>query len=130
MNKFQKVVEIFNAIIVAYILLALIIYLILFLIKNVKENFNYFTCSMTLNDINPRFKKDYLSFHNRTAKCGDCENALIKLNVNTCPTDENGSPSPYCKPSGFIESSLGNPITFKYDISPQNMKKFFCINNL
>ena len=54
-------------------------------------------------------------------------NALIKLNVNTCPVDEYGSPSPYCKPSGFIESSLGNPITFKYDISPQNMKKFFCV---
>ena len=127
MNKFQKVVEIFNAIIVAYILLALIIYLILFLIKNVKENFNYFTCSMTLNDINPKFKEDYLKFHNRTARCGDCENALIKLNVNTCPVDEYGSPSPYCEPSVFIESSLGNPITFKYDISPQTMKKFLCV---
>ena len=83
---------------------------------------------MTVNDINPKLKEDYLRFHNRTAKCGDCENALIKLNVNTCPIDEYGSPSPYCKPSGFIESSLGNPITFKYDISPQNMKKFFCVH--
>ncbi len=127
MNKFQKVVEIFNSIIIAYILLGLIIYLILFLIKNVKENFNYFTCSMTLNDVNPKFKEDYLKFHNRTAKCGDCENALIKLNVNTCPVDEYGSPSPYCNPSSFIESSLGNPITFKYDISPQTMKKFLCV---
>jgi hypothetical protein len=122
----------FIYIIIILILISIIMSLIVSLIDktNVKEYFNYFTCTMTLNDVNPRFKKDYLSFHNRTAKCGDCENALIKLNVNTCPTDENGSPSPYCKPSGFIESSLGNPITFKYDISPQNMKKFFCINNL
>jgi len=122
----------FFNIIITLILISSIISLIVFFLDktDIKENFNYFTCSMTLNDVNPKFKEDYLKFHNRTAKCGDCENALIKLNVNTCPVDEYGSPSPYCKPSGFIESSLGNPITFKYDISPQNMKKFFCINTL
>ena len=120
---------IFFNIITFLILFSIIIILIIFLIekKNIKEYFNYFTCSMTLNNINPKLKKDYLRFHNRTAKCGDCENALIKLNVNTCPTDEYGSPSSYCKPSGFIKSSLGNPIIFKYDISPQNLKKFFCV---
>lgn len=122
----------FFNIIITLILISSIISLIVFFLdkKDIKENFNYFTCSMTLNDVNPKFKEDYLKYHNRTAKCGDCENALVKLNVNTCPVDEYGSPSPYCKPSGFIESSLGNPITFKYDISPQNMKKFFCINTL
>ena len=131
MSKFLKyfnmIYDVFNGFIISIIILALIIYLISFLIKNIKENFNYFTCTMTLNDINPKFKDDYLSLHNRTAKCGPCENAILKLNVNTCPVNEYGSSSAYCKPSGFIESSLGNPITFTYDISSQNMHKFFCI---
>ena len=120
----------FFNIIVVLIIISVIISIIILLNKKHIDNFNYFTCSMTLNDINPKFKDDYLKFHNRTGKCGDCKNAIIKLDVNTCPVNEYGSPSPYCKASGFIESSLGNPITFKYDISPQNMKKFFCINYL
>lgn len=131
MSKFLKYVnrihDVYNGFIIIIIILALIIYLISFLIKNIKENFNYFTCTMTLNDINPKFKDDYLSLHNRTAKCGPCENAILKLNVNTCPVNDYGSSSADCKPSGFIESSLGNPITFTYDISSQNMHKFFCI---
>jgi hypothetical protein len=110
------------------ILLILIILLSYFILKK-DEPFDFFTCSMTLNNINPKFKDEYLSkFNNKHVSCGPCKNATLKLNVNTCPTDEYGSPSLKCNQEGFIKSSFGNPILFKYDISTENMSRFFCID--
>jgi hypothetical protein len=113
------------------LVLIILILLILFTYFIVKKNepFDFFTCSMTLNDINHKFKNEYLTkFNNKHVSCGPCKNATLKLNINTCPIDEYGSPSSKCKQEGFIKSSFGNPILFKYDISSENMSKFFCID--
>jgi len=112
-------------------LLIIVILLILFIYFIVKkdEPFGFFTCTMTLNDINPKFKSEYLSkFNNKHVSCGPCKNATLKIKINTCPVDEYGSPSLKCNKEGFIKSSFGNPILFKYDISTENMSKFFCID--
>jgi hypothetical protein len=94
-----------------------------------KEPFDFFKCSMTLNNINPKFKNEYLKFDNKHVSCGPCKNATLSVDVNTCPVDEYGSSSPSsCKPEGYVISSFGNPIIFNYDITSDNMKKFYCID--
>jgi hypothetical protein len=92
-----------------------------------KEPF-YFTCTMTLDNMNPQFINTYTKFHNQHVSCGDCTNATLKMVVNPCPQDENGIPDPHCKQKASITSSSGNPIVFTYDITPKNISKFFCIN--
>ena len=92
------------------------------------EPFDYFNCTMTLDNINPRFINNYLQFNNKHISCGTCTNATLKMVVNPCPQDENGVPDPNCKQNASIESSLGNPVVFTYDVTPKNISKFFCIN--
>jgi hypothetical protein len=113
------------------LILILLILLILFSYLTLKkiEPFDFFTCTMTLNNVNPKFKDEYLKkFNNKHVSCGPCKNATLNLEVNTCPVDEYGSPSLKCNLEGFIKSSFGNPILFKYDISSENMSRFFCID--
>ena len=92
------------------------------------EPFDYFSCTMTLDNISPNFIKNYLKYNNQHISCGTCANASLKMVVNPCPQDENGVPDPNCKQKASIESSLGNPVVFTFDITPKNISRFFCIN--
>jgi len=118
----------FIYIIIIIILIKIIILASIYYIKNKKEPFDFFTCNMTLNNIDPKFKDNYLKFDNQHVSCGPCKNATLKVNINTCPLDENGSTVSYCKQTGTITSSFGNPIVFTYDVTPDNMANFFCID--
>ena len=109
-------------------LIVIITLVSIYYIKNKKEPFDFFTCTMTLNNIDPKFKNNYLKFDNQHVSCGPCKDATLKLNINTCPVDENGSTISNCKQSGSIKSSFGNPIVFTYDVTPDNMGNFFCID--
>ena len=112
----------------------IIIIIILFIIYNLyakntngnKEPFDFFTCTMNLKDIDPRFKDEYMKFDNMHVSCGPCQNATLKMNIMTCPTNANGSPSPNCIQNATIESSLGNSITYPSFVNTQNIKNFFC----
>ena len=117
-----------------YLIIVIIILVLLYYIKNNKNNknnkepFDFFTCTMTLNNIDPKFKDNFLKFDNKHVSCGLCKDATLKLNINTCPVDENGSTISNCKQTGSIVSSFGNPIVFTYDVTTDNMSKFFCID--
>ena len=93
-----------------------------------KEPFDYFTCTMTLDNVSPQFVNTYSKFNNQHISCGTCANATLKMVVNPCPQGPNGIPDPNCKQKASIESSLGNPVVFTYDITPKNISNFFCIN--
>jgi len=110
------------------IIILIIILVSIYYIINKKEPFDFFTCTMTLNNIDPKFKDNYLKFNNRHVSCGPCKDATLKVNINTCPVDENGSTLPYCKQTGSITSSFGNPIVFTYDVTPDSLGNFFCID--
>jgi hypothetical protein len=97
--------------------------------KNIKnEPFDFFTCTMNIDNIDPKFKDNYLKYDNQHVSCGPCKDATLKININTCPVDEYGSTLPNCQQKGSITSSFGNPIIFTYDVTPENMSKFFCID--
>jgi hypothetical protein len=113
--------------IIIFIIIFIITLIYIYYIKIKKEPFNSFTCTMKLNNIDPKFKDNYLKFDNQHVKCGPCANSKLKLDINTCSVDDNGSTLFPCTPSGSIISSYGNPITFTYDITTENLKNFFCI---
>ena len=92
------------------------------------EPFDYFNCTMTLDNISPQFVNTYSKFNNQHISCGDCTNATLKMVINPCPIDKNGIPDANCKQKASITSSLGNPIVFTYDITPKNLSNYFCIN--
>ena len=114
----------------SYLLIFLIIIILIYcyFIINKKEPFDFFTCTMNLENIDPKFKDNFLKFNNRHVSCGPCKNATLKVNVNTCPVNQYGSPLSSCKQSGNITNSFNTPIVFKYDITPDSMNKFFCID--
>ena len=92
------------------------------------EPFDYYTCTLNLENIDPKFLKNYMKFDNKSIKCGPCKDATLKLNISTCPTDQNGSSISNCKQTSSIVSSQGNPIKkFPYEISISQMNKYFCI---
>jgi hypothetical protein len=116
-----------------FMLLFIIIFIlvIIYYAKNKIDSidpFAFFNCTLNLENVTPQFKQNYLKFNNKNVMCGPCEGATLKVNVNTCSLDENGVPLPYCKENAKVVSSFGNPIIFKYDVTPQNISKFFCIN--
>jgi len=91
-------------------------------------------CTMTLNDIDRRNLDELNSFNNREIKCGDkCYGGILKLNINTCATDDNGTSVPNCFPSANINKVTNvNKIEYNEDVSfpkkvtSENIKKFFC----
>ena len=100
--------------------------------NTIKEPFDYFTCTMNLNDIDPKFVNNYTKFDGKSVKCGPCEGATLKMNISTCNTDANGNLSTSCIPNASIISSYGNPITFKggintSQINANSLNNFFCI---
>jgi hypothetical protein len=116
-----------------HILIIFIIIVLILIIYNVFynyikiENFDFFNCTMTLNNITPNFKNNYMQYDNQHVSCGPCKNATLNIIVNTVDVDEYGSPVKSLPQSGTIESSLGNPIVYKSDITPSNISNFFCI---
>jgi hypothetical protein len=95
--------------------------------NSIKEPFDYFTCTMNLSDIDPKFSNNYMKFDGKSVKCGPCEGATLKINISNCHTDKKGNLSINCKPNALINSSQGNPIIFPSIITPNNLSNFFCI---
>jgi hypothetical protein len=95
--------------------------------NTLKEPFDYFTCTMNLSDIDPKFSNNYMKFDGKSVKCGPCEGATLKINISNCHTDKKGNLSINCKPNALINSSQGNPIIFPSIITPNNLSNFFCI---
>ena len=81
---------------------------------------------MDLKDIDPRFLDEYKQFDGRHVACGPCKNATLKMNISTCKTNSNGSPSPNCKEDGTITSSNGKTVIYPNNVSTENIKTFFC----
>jgi len=88
---------------------------------------DYFDCYLSLTDINPMFVKAYKKFDNKHISNGYCKNATLHVSVDTCPIDNSGNPSSYCKQSATLTSSKGNPQEFTLEITPNNVSKFFGI---
>ena len=134
LNKKKIVIIIFIICILCTLSITyLIYYKSSFTLKNsqnsLKEPFDYFTCTMNLRDIDPKFANNYMKYDGKSVKCGPCEGATLNMNITNCETDANGNLSTNCRPntSSNITSSQGNPIVFPYNISPNNLNNFFCI---
>ena len=127
MSSYKKYFKYFQIFIIFIITCLILVYYI----RKQKERFDdMFTCTMTLDNINPMFKNTYMLFDNKHISCGVCKNAKLNMVVNSCEVDEDGSPIASCiskGQKGTIASSLGNPITFTSDVSPDNISNFFCI---
>jgi len=97
-----------------------------YIFKNKELFSDFFTCNLQLDNIDPKFKNEYLKYNNKSVSCGVCKRANLKVLVNTCPIDSNGSPIQPCNQKATLTSSFGNPITFNNTVTPQNIKNFFC----
>jgi hypothetical protein len=106
------------------------IYLLIVYIKKKVENYDsYYTCTMTLNDIDPMNVNQYMKYDNKHIPCGDCKDATLKVVVNTCAVDDDGVQSPNCKPNLNVVSSIPKPIDFSgSDVSFDNINRFFCLD--
>lgn len=94
------------------------------------------TCTLNINDLDHRTLDDYNKFDGQIAKCGECNDAVVKMNINTCATDANGSPVSGCSPNGPVGNidkvtNLNNMVykqnvIFNNKANPGNIKTFFC----
>ena len=119
-----------DGIIMALCILVLIgygLYVLIMYIRSKTEKYkDYFTCTMTLNDIDPKLVSEYMKYDNKHIPYGPCKNGTLKMVVNTCAVDENGVQSPNCKPNANVVSSEGNPITYSStNVSFEEITKFF-----
>ena len=93
----------------------------------------YYTCTVTLNNVNPIFVKNYEQLDGSKVKCfnklnsGFCVDSLLKIKVNPSPTDSNGSPDMKSRQSVIIENSKGSTNPNVPDIDPWNLPNFFCV---
>ena len=118
---------------ITLILVCIIIFIISILYNNYyftkKEQFNdFFTCTLQLDNIDPKFKDEYTKYNNQSVSCGVCKRATLNVIVNTCPIDSNGSPITPCYQKATLTSSFGNPISFDSTVTPQNISNFFCFD--
>ena len=120
-NKNSKTNQVFIIIII------ILIFYLIFYNYSKKEYFDFFNCTMTLNNIVPNFRDNYMQYDNKHVSCGPCKNATLNIIVNTAEVNENGTPINSLPQSGSIVSSLGNPIVYKGDINPATMSDYFCI---
>jgi len=113
----------------------IIICIIIFIVSMVYNNFyfknqepfnDFFTCTLQLDNIDPKFKDEYTQYNNKSVSCGVCKRATLNVVVNTCPVDANGTPIPPCYQKATLTSSFGNPISFDTTVTPQNISNFFC----
>ena len=94
-----------------------------------KELFNdFFTCTLQLDNIDPKFKAEYMQYNNKSVSCGVCKRATLNVNVNTCPVDSNGSPISGCTQKATLTNSFNTPISLDTTVTPQNISNFFCFN--
>jgi hypothetical protein len=122
-----------DGIIIALCILVLIgygLYLLIMYIRSKTENYaDYFTCTMTLNDIDPKLVSEYMKYDNKSIPNGSCKNATLKIVVNTCAVDENGVQSPNCKANANVVSSKGNPISYSpTGTTFEDITKFFGVS--
>ena len=87
----------------------------------------FFTCYVNMSDIDPLIIPTYMELDNKISKCGPCENALVRVQIDPCPTDINGIVNSKCSSQIRIYSSQDMPIQFKKYINPSNVKDFFCL---
>jgi hypothetical protein len=129
--KLGKYGFIYEAIIATFCILVLIcygLYLLIMYIRNKTEKYDdYFTCTMTLNDINPNLVNEYMKYDNKHVPYGICKNATLKMVVNTCP-DVDGVQSPNCKPTADVVSSNGVPINYISNVSFDGITSFFGVS--
>lgn len=115
---------------ITLILVSIIIFIVSILynyyyFKN-KETFkDFFTCTLELDNIDPKFKDEYMQYNNKSVTNGVCKRATLNVIVNTCPVDSNGTPIPPCYQKATLTSSFGNPISFNSTVTPQNISTFF-----
>ena len=122
----------FNLIYIVFLFVGFIgysIYLLIQYIKQKVENYDsYYTCTMTLNDIDPMNVNQYMKYDNKQVPCGDCMNGTLKVVVNPCADDENGVQMQNCKPNVNIVSSNKKPIHYsESDVSFDKLDRFFCL---
>jgi len=117
----------FTLIIICIIIFTISILYNYYILKN-KESFDddFFTCTLQLDNIDPKFKNEYMKYNNQSVSCGVCKRAKLTVNVNTCPVDSNGTPIPNCNQKATLTNSFGNPIEFDMIVTPQNVRNFFC----
>jgi hypothetical protein len=91
-------------------------------------------CTLTLNNINPMFVKNYKQYDNSKINCfnkltsGFCVNSTLKVIVNPAPTDENGIPLQSEKQNATIINSNGTTNSGIPDIEPWGLPNYFCIS--
>ena len=118
---------------ITLIVLCIIIFILSIFYNNYyftnKEQFDssFFTCTLQLDNIDPKLKDEYMQYNTQIGTCGICSRAKLNVIVNTCPVDENGTPDIYCIQKATLTSSFGNPISFDNIVTPKNVKNFFCL---
>ena len=121
----MKLIYIFILLVCIKIFILSIVYNYYYLKK--KEPFDdFFTCTLELDNIDPKFKDEYMQYNNQSVSCGVCKRAKLNVIVNTCPVSSNGSPIPPCNQKATLTSSFGNPISLDTTVTPQTIKNFFC----
>lgn len=122
------------------ILLLILLYFIYYQYNqynNTKDNFGDFkTCTMNLQDIDPRLVDQYKKYDGKHVACGPCSDSTLNVNIKTCPTDVNGSPSSDCLQNAIISSNYTiNNINYKQNIpfpnriNPISINTFFCFED-
>lgn len=97
-------------------------------LKYITESFSpYYTCYMKMYDIDPRFVNNYMKFNNKHVKCGVCQDSILKLQIEPCPTNINGIPNESCDQYAKLFSSKGLELQYTKKISPGDLSNFFCI---
>lgn len=91
------------------------------------EPFNFFTCYMKLYDIDPRFNDNYIKMDKKSIKCGPCAGGLLRIQTEPCATDANGIPLESCTPYAKLYNSQGMNLEYDKDITPNSIRKFFCV---
>ena len=97
-------------------------------------NNNSKTCTINLNDIDPRTVDEYNQFNGKVGAWNDCVGAKIIMNINTCAINKNGSPLSSCNPNANIDkvTNLNNmvynqSVLFPTKVSVDNIKYFLGI---
>ena len=129
-NNYIFYVQGFIATVCVLALIGYGLYLLIMYIRSKTEKYDdYFTCTMTLNDIDPNLVSEYMKYDNKHIPYGSCKNAKLKMVVNTCAVDENGVQSPNCKPNANVASSVGTPINYSStNVSFEEITKFFGVS--
>jgi amino acid permease len=142
-KKVQKKVPISNSGIIGIIILAASL-ILFYLYVNLSDTKNKHvlegyadgdTCTLTLNNINPMFVKNYKQYDNSIINCfnrltsGFCVNSKLKMEVNPAPTDENGIPNQDNRQSSVIVNSNGTTTKGTPEIGPWSLPDYFCLKN-